>query len=502
MAARTCWGALLLLLAVVLSVSVALAEDGPPSRLEQLSPADRERARGLMDEGDAKMERGDSEGALASYLAADAIVGVPTTGIEVGRAQAALGLWVEARDTWVRVSHYPRRAGEPRPFTVARREAERLALQMAERIPTVAIEVAEPLPAGVDVRLDGRRLSAALLGVPLRVNPGHHRVEAQAPGHAPAAAEIELVERMAKTVRFSLKPTPLGPRRLPRAQDELPSYAGHQRGMWSGFAVASAGAAVGTATGIGAVDETRAVAQRRADDVCPPAVAGNLERARLASTISTVTFVLGGVRLGVGLWQAVVGRCSLGRSRWAASEHERPCSALWRRELVVSSHLGDLDRAPLVPALGCPFSSGPGCSRERIMSAGQPRTPFDLMGGDEDLVVRLVQSFYAHMAEAEPELARVHELDASGQISERTRERFTRFLIEWLGGPANYSPREGHPRLRMRHAHVPIDSALRDAWIRSMTFALDEQGITGDVRTFLDARFLDLATFLRNRPDA
>jgi len=124
------------------------------------------------------------------------------------------------------------------------------------------------------------------------------------------------------------------------------------------------------------------------------------------------------------------------------------------------------------------------------------------MGGSEELVLRIARTFYARMAEAEPALARLHELDAEGRITERTQERFTRFLVEWLGGPALYSPREGHPRLRMRHAHVAIDSAQRDAWMRAMTFALDEHGVTGDVRDFLVARLHDLATFLRNRPDA
>jgi len=124
------------------------------------------------------------------------------------------------------------------------------------------------------------------------------------------------------------------------------------------------------------------------------------------------------------------------------------------------------------------------------------------MGGSEELVARIARTFYARMAEAEPELARVHELDENGRISERTQERFTRFLVEWLGGPANYSPREGHPRLRMRHAHVPIDSAMRDAWMRCMMFALDQEQVSGDVRGFLDTRFQELATFLRNQPDA
>jgi hemoglobin len=127
------------------------------------------------------------------------------------------------------------------------------------------------------------------------------------------------------------------------------------------------------------------------------------------------------------------------------------------------------------------------------------QTPFALMGESEELVKNLVRSFYARMAEAERELARTHQIDEDGKVAEPTQERFALFLIEWLGGPPRYTPTHGHPRLRMRHAKVPIDSAMRDAWLRCMTFAMDEVGVTGDVRHFLEARFSDVANFLRNR---
>ena len=71
-------------------------------------------------------------------------------------------------------------------------------------------------------------------------------------------------------------------------------------------------------------------------------------------------------------------------------------------------------------------------------------------------------------------------------------------LVGWLGGPQTYMQTHGHPRLRMRHGHVAIDVAMRDAWLRSMTAAMNDQGITGEVRAFLDARFAELADFLRN----
>lgn len=125
--------------------------------------------------------------------------------------------------------------------------------------------------------------------------------------------------------------------------------------------------------------------------------------------------------------------------------------------------------------------------------------PFVSMGDSEQLVRDLARSFYARMAVSEPELARVHELDDAGKISERTQERFALFLIEWLGGPARYTPTNGHPRLRMRHAHVPIDEAMRDAWLRCMQHAMNEVGVAGEVRRFLDGRFAEVADFLRNR---
>lgn len=126
--------------------------------------------------------------------------------------------------------------------------------------------------------------------------------------------------------------------------------------------------------------------------------------------------------------------------------------------------------------------------------------PYELLGG-EQTVRRLAGRFYDLMELHEPELLAVHQRTADGRVSEQTRARFTTFLIEWLGGPAEYSPLYGHPRLRMRHAHVAIDAAQRDAWLRTMQRALDEIDAKGEVRVFLDERFAHVANFLRNVPD-
>jgi hemoglobin len=48
------------------------------------------------------------------------------------------------------------------------------------------------------------------------------------------------------------------------------------------------------------------------------------------------------------------------------------------------------------------------------------------------------------------------------------------FLAQYYGGPATYGELRGHPRLRMRHAPFRITKKARDAWLRAMTFALEQ----------------------------
>ena len=124
-------------------------------------------------------------------------------------------------------------------------------------------------------------------------------------------------------------------------------------------------------------------------------------------------------------------------------------------------------------------------------------TPFALVGG-ADRVRALVERFYDVMGEREPALTRLHRCTPEGAVDRGSRDRFALFLIGWLGGPQDYIEQHGHPRLGMRHARVPVDEAMRDAWLRCMTAAMDAEGIRGRIRAFLDGRFAEVADFLRN----
>jgi hemoglobin len=124
-------------------------------------------------------------------------------------------------------------------------------------------------------------------------------------------------------------------------------------------------------------------------------------------------------------------------------------------------------------------------------------SPFELVGGAER-VRALVERFYDVMSEREPALARLHPCEPGGVVARGPRDRFALFLIGWLGGPQDYIEQHGHPRLRMRHARVPVDIPMRDAWLRCMTVAMDGERITGPVRDYLEGRFAEVADFMRN----
>jgi hemoglobin len=124
-------------------------------------------------------------------------------------------------------------------------------------------------------------------------------------------------------------------------------------------------------------------------------------------------------------------------------------------------------------------------------------TPFARLGGAAP-VRAIVERFYDAMEEQEPALAALHVCDPPGRVTRTVRDRFALFLIGWLGGPQDYMAQHGHPRLRMRHANVLVNIAMRDAWVRCMKHALDAISIEPDVREYLDLRFAEVADFMRN----
>lgn len=299
------------------------------------SPQDRERARGLMDQGDELMAARDFRGALEAYQAAHEIVRVPTTGLEVGRAQRNLGLLLEARDSWIQVTRYPRSPDEPKPFTDARREAEVLAVQIEDLIPTIEIAV-ESGPGGDEVRLrvDGVLLSGSPLGVPFRINPGEHEIIAEAEGYSSITRRVTLEEGKSErlVLRFTAKEDAAAEPVAVAAPRES-STSWRPIVAWSSLGVGVAGVAVGSVFGARAMTKANAAEEYCEGTSCLPEADDDITASKRAGTVSTAAFIVGGLGVGAGVFLLLTGS-----SRSKAEGEQRASTGI--RQWSIASRTG------------------------------------------------------------------------------------------------------------------------------------------------------------------
>ncbi len=122
-------------------------------------------------------------------------------------------------------------------------------------------------------------------------------------------------------------------------------------------------------------------------------------------------------------------------------------------------------------------------------------TFYDVVGGEETFR-RLVARFYAGVA-GDPVLRPLYPDADLGSAEERLRL----FLIQYWGGPRDYSQQRGHPRLRMRHAPFAIGTVEREAWLHHMRSALDSLGLPPPQSDTLWRYLQDAAFSLQNRLD-
>ena len=237
------------------------------------SASDRETARKLLDDGDAAAQKKDFDAALKAYVAAHAIMNVPTTGIEVAKTQVALGQLVEARDTALEVTRITV-AKESSAYAAARKQAQELAESLDGRIPSMRVVITGLAPTDVaEVTIDGATVPAAAVAQPRRVNPGEHHVVVRADGFAEGTADATLAEGGAITdVSVLMKPSKTGrskPKPTP-APAAAPTAHGVSPFLPAGIVTAGVGLGVGIGAGIVALGNCHK------GDGCPAAIASDI----------------------------------------------------------------------------------------------------------------------------------------------------------------------------------------------------------------------------------
>ncbi|ROR98720.1 hemoglobin [Sinobacterium caligoides] len=95
---------------------------------------------------------------------------------------------------------------------------------------------------------------------------------------------------------------------------------------------------------------------------------------------------------------------------------------------------------------------------------------------------RLTTAFYRAMDEL-PEAQLIRDMHP--QDLEESTDKLARFLAGWLGGPRLYREKYGAIAIPRAHAHLDIDEQGRDAWLRCMAVALEQQPYAEDFKAYL-----------------
>jgi hypothetical protein len=305
--------------------------------------ADKETARTHMDSADARFQAKDFAEALRLYQAADDIMHVPTTGLEVARTLAAMNRLVEAYDRALAVTRLPAAPREPAPFVEARNQAQSLADELARRIPAMVVKVQGVLPdVAIRLEVDGVPVppSAALL--PLRLDPGKHQVVVSAQGYERAEFEQDVPEGQLTEMAVDLRPTPpprtepaalpvpvpakpapaapVAPRppAKPEPTAEIPMLA------YVGFGVGALGVGVGAASGIWSWVKTSSLRDEYCNGgkACRSGYESERSSANTLANVSNAAFGVAVVGVGLGVYALI------------AAQGEQPPASTGAGELV------------------------------------------------------------------------------------------------------------------------------------------------------------------------
>lgn len=118
-------------------------------------------------------------------------------------------------------------------------------------------------------------------------------------------------------------------------------------------------------------------------------------------------------------------------------------------------------------------------------------TLYNQIGSDK--LKQLIETFYSFVFTSE-KIAPLFQND-----KEEIKEKQFLFLTQFLGGPALYTQKYGHPKMRQRHLPHPITEEAKQEWLRCMKLAIHELDLTEDIKISLYNCFPAVAQHMVNR---
>src|SRR5260370_13756605 len=172
----------------------------------EVNDAQRAAARDLFKQGDELQRARRVAEAIDKCQRAQQVFSAPTNQLRIAACEAALGRLVESTEAFRSVMRTSLAPGSPQAFQAAIDQAKVELEQVEPRMPRLVVQVQPSNAPSMQLQLDGQSVSSALVGEPIPLDPGSHRVSIVAVGYATAEQSVVLKERETRSVLLSLKP--------------------------------------------------------------------------------------------------------------------------------------------------------------------------------------------------------------------------------------------------------------------------------------------------------
>lgn len=296
----------------------------------------RANARALADQGVEAFNEGHWQAAIDLFDRAESLVDAPTHLLFSARAHAKLHHYVKARELYLRIGHLELAPNAPKAFHNAQQSAADELKDVEPHIGRLTISVHGAEPKATKVMLDDVAVENVLIGVARPIDPGEHRVRAEAPGFAAQTKTVSVADGAAQSITLELVPgasseapstpevapgpaTPGAPSGPASAPDLAPSVTNGKRvASYVALGVGVVGIGVGSIFLASSASKRSDADQKFADCGGPTRCTnsnplskevGSLDdSARSAKTIGIVGMVVGGVGLATGVTLFVLSR--------------------------------------------------------------------------------------------------------------------------------------------------------------------------------------------------
>lgn len=281
--------ALAALLAVQAAAPVALADQTPRQKAEAQASARKLGEDALRLYGEKKFAE-----AYEMFRSADELFHANTLVLFMGHCRREVGRLLEARDIYLKIVNESVPKGSVEQFKKAQATAQDELSKLKARIPTLRVTLRGSAADKAKLRLDGAPTEASELSSGKEIDPGEHKITAEAPGAVDAERTVTVDEGRETAVEIELAADPKVAAPVKKKKGSIVPGA-----VALGVGAAAAGA--GAVTGFMAMSKIDDIKSRcRPDGHCLVSDQANADSAQLLKTISTIGFAAGGALLATG----------------------------------------------------------------------------------------------------------------------------------------------------------------------------------------------------------